>query len=270
VTGEDFYREARAATDSGDYDGAMVLLRQADMAADLDPKLTTNMRHEIAALVAAKETAAAEAVAAEPVKLAAEEGPEIVSVADQKAAGIHPDDTVTMADQRAGTPLAEPRPEGSEETSVGTSSLTSDDKQDKSGSSVQETESSSPSPAPTVESPSSPDLPQQPAPFSTAPSTSGSTQETGLSQQSPSDSSEGSTEPTSTTPADTTEATADDTASAAHEMISLARAQFDAENYDGAEEFLAKADALDPSVAPETAMARQAIAAARDKPSFPA
>jgi hypothetical protein len=30
-----------------------------------------------------------------------------VSVADQKAAGVAPEDTVTMADQRSGTPLAD-------------------------------------------------------------------------------------------------------------------------------------------------------------------
>lgn len=39
-----------------------------------------------------------------PVPAAAEEVPAVVTVADQKAAGVPPEDTVTVAEQKAGTP----------------------------------------------------------------------------------------------------------------------------------------------------------------------
>jgi hypothetical protein len=41
----------------------------------------------------------------------AEEAPAVVTVADQRAAGVAPQDTVTVADQRAGTASPEPAPQ---------------------------------------------------------------------------------------------------------------------------------------------------------------
>jgi hypothetical protein len=63
------------------------------------PELETEIALLHAKAVLTKEP---EAVLAEP----AESGPEadLVPVADQKAAGVAPDDTVTMADQKAGVP----------------------------------------------------------------------------------------------------------------------------------------------------------------------
>lgn len=48
------------------------------------------------------EPAVAEAVAAPAAE--PEEAPAVVTVADQKAAGVPPEETVTVADQKAGTP----------------------------------------------------------------------------------------------------------------------------------------------------------------------
>jgi hypothetical protein len=40
----------------------------------------------------------------------AQEAPAVVTVADQKAAGVAPEDTVTVAEQKAGTPPPVPPP----------------------------------------------------------------------------------------------------------------------------------------------------------------
>lgn len=95
--------------------------------------------------------------------------------------------------------------EGGEEPSAGTSSSTSESKQDKSGSSPPETQASLQSPAPVAENPSSADL-QASQPSSTASSISGSGQEMPSGQPHPSDSSgmpagpEAATTPSEETP----------------------------------------------------------------------
>lgn len=91
-----------------------------------------------------------------------------------------------------------------EEPSPGISSLTSESRPDRSGTSAPETESSLQSPAQDVESPSDKDPLQKPA-SSTADLTDGSTQETGSSQSLQSDSSEESAAATQATPDQETE-----------------------------------------------------------------
>lgn len=90
-----------------------------------------------------------------------------------------PLDRQVQEDEEAGDTS---QPEGVDGPSAGTSSSTSGSKQDKSGSSPQGTGRSHQSPAPGAASPSSQPLLAQPAPASSAPSTSGSTQGTGQPQ----------------------------------------------------------------------------------------
>jgi hypothetical protein len=189
-----------------------------------------------------------------PVEAWPTDGP--VPVAAQKAAGVAPEDTVTIADQKAGAPLPE-LPEGSDLSSVGISSSTSAGKPDKSGSSAPEMGSSLPSPALTAGNLSSADQALSLAQLSTANSISGSTQETGPSQPGQSNSSaEQQTEPASGTeiipPL------------SGRELIHAARAAYEAGDWNEARRLLLKANEVDPSMGDEVNMALQAVQTASE------
>jgi hypothetical protein len=175
-----------------------------------------------------------------------------------------------------------------EEPSVGTSSLTSESTQDKSGSSLPASESSLQSPAPTAENPSEVDPAAPPAPSSTASSTDGSTQGTGASQADQPDSSEASqpkTEPTAapTEPVpvavqkaagvapENTVTIADqkagkpapvDFAAAAEALVDDARKAYNDKDYALASDLINRAEALYPDIKVTTEAAHKAIDAA--------
>lgn len=88
-------------------------------------------------------------------------------------------------------------------SSAGTSSLTSESKQEQSGSSHQETDQSTPSPAQTADSHSNQDQQSSQAQSDTAPSMDGNTQETGQDQARQQDSSEDSAQQNPATPGTT-------------------------------------------------------------------
>lgn len=142
------------------------------------------------------------------------------------------------------------------EPSPGTSSSTSESKPEPSGSTAPETESLTPSPAPDAESPSEQDPQASQAPSSTASSTDGSGQGTGPSRRRQRGSSEESAAATPATPATTD----------GHSALHMAREAFDRAEYDVAEAMLREVEALDPSLAPEVAVARDAIAAKTAQP----
>jgi len=188
--------EAQALVDSGQYSEAMDKLTELDQVDDSFAKVTTNMRHQIAAL-------------------------------DQEEVP----------------------------TSAGTSFLTSESPQDKSGTSLPDTEPSSPSPAPAAESLSSEDQAASQVSSSTVPSTSGSTQETGVSQPSPSDSSVDSVL--------AKEATADQPD--AESLMQLAREAFLEGDLEKTSELLDQAVAADPELEPDVQRARLAVVARREE-----
>jgi hypothetical protein len=142
--------------------------------------------------------------------------------------------------------------------SAGTSSSTSEKTPDKSGSSALETGLSLQLPAPIAESHFSQDPASRQAPFSTAPSTSGSTQETGLSQP---DQLSSSVEPR-TEPASGTEATAP---LSGRELIQQARQAYDAKDWAAARQLLEDARQVDPSTSDEVDVALQAVQVASEQ-----
>lgn len=139
--------------------------------------------------------------------------------------------------------------QGGESQSVGTSSSASEKKQDKSGSSAQETEPSLQSPALDAENPSSADREQEPAPSSTADSTSGDTRTTGSSLPDQSNSS-----------AEALQTEADHTDG--HDLIREARLAYDAGRFAEARDLLVQAKEADPSTADEVDTALEAVATA--------
>lgn len=153
------------------------------------------------------------------------------------------------------------------EPSAGTSSSASEKKPDKSGLSPQDTGSSLQSPAPDAASHSEPDQQLPQAPSSSASSTAGSTPETGSVQQSPQGSSEESVPATPPTQPPTEEVPSaggfPDSVAVAREKFSEARDVYGVRDFDGAENLLAEALALDPSLLTEVEQARKAIRAAR-------
>jgi hypothetical protein len=115
--------------------------------------------------------------------------------------GVSQDDAESMTVPEL---IAKARPEEDEEegeeTSAGSSSLTSESKPAKSGSSAPETEPLLPSPAPDAESPSGKGRSTKAVPSSSVSSTGTSTRGTGASQRSRQGSSAGSTDQTEATP----------------------------------------------------------------------
>jgi hypothetical protein len=140
-----------------------------------------------------------------------------------------------------------------EVSSDGTSSSTSAKKRGWSGSTARETDQLTQSPAQYAENPFEQDPQVNQAQSSTAPSTDGSTPETGLGQQSPQASSAEDTQVLPATPATTEEK------KTADEMLHLAREAFDAEDYDMADELLDEADLADPELKDQIAAARAEI-----------
>jgi hypothetical protein len=170
--------------------------------------------------------------------------------------------------------------------SAGTSSSTSEGKPGNSGPLTTDTASFPRSPVPDVENPSSQVLPAGQVQFSTVPSTSGSTQETGPSPASPLTSSEASTatselptdqpsepvpvaeqkaagvEPENTVTMADQRAGVPDPAKAADDIIAAAREEYNNKNYDEALRLVDDAEALYPGIAEVAKQARMAIAAA--------
>lgn len=181
-----------------------------------------------------------------------------VPVAEQRAAGVPAEATVTMSDQRSGVQLDDSfsppedgdEVEGDDELSAGTSSSASDKKQDKSGS------SGTPGPQSLVQGVGSLSAQGQvakAAPSSSVSSTDGSTQETGPSHQGQPDSSETATPATPEQGQDPEQA---------HVLLVQARNKFDAGDFDGAEELVDQAALLAPEFS-EVGEARKAIDAAK-------
>jgi hypothetical protein len=141
--------------------------------------------------------------------------------------------------------------------SDGTSSSTSAKKQEWSGSTAQGTDRSTQSPAQSAENLSGQAPQVIRAQSSTAPSTGGSTPETGQGQQSQQDSSAEDIQVLPATPATT------DEKKSAGEMLHLAREAFDTKDYDMAEELLDEADLADPELKNQIAEARAEILKAR-------
>jgi hypothetical protein len=146
-----------------------------------------------------------------------------------------------------------------EESSAGISSSTSGNKPDKSGSSGTQDPRS---PAPDVESHSGKDQPASQARSSSASSTDGSTPETGSAPQSLQASSEESAAATLLTPGLVPDVPEDPTSTAA-EFIAAAHSAYEARDYDLAENLLAEAERLDPTVSADLDVAHAGIAAAR-------
>ena len=142
-------------------------------------------------------------------------------------------------------------------SSAGTSSSTSAKKRGWSGSTARETDQLTQSPAQYAENPFEQDPQVNQAQSSTAPSTDGSTPETGPDQPNLQVSLEGDIQVRPGTPATT------DEKKNAGEMLHLAREAYDSGDLDTADEFLDEADLSDPELKDQITAARAEILAAR-------
>lgn len=161
---------------------------------------------------------------------------------------------------------------------LGTSSSTSDGSSEWSGDSAPETEASSQSPAPSVDSLSWEDPQASPAASSSATSTDGSTQETGCSPQSQSTSSETSASakeagqelpPADDTPAPSPAKDDPYAGLSGHELMTVARDAYAEGRLDESEALLARAVEADATLAGSAATARGYIALARAREASP-